>query len=83
MLLQLPLLAEAFYALGESEKGQKAWQVASELCAKNQNPESQSIGLTRIWMSYARANAWPTKEIEALLMKTESRLPQEYAKVNF
>jgi len=34
-------------------------------------------------MSYARANTWPTKEIEALLMKTEKRLPQEYAKVNF
>jgi hypothetical protein len=82
-MLQLPLLAEAFYALGESEKGQKAWQVASEQCAKNQNPESQSIGLARIWMSYARANTWPTKEIEALLMKTEKRLPQEYAKVNF
>jgi hypothetical protein len=82
-MLQLPLLAEALYALGESEKGQKAWQVAAERCAKNQNPESQSIGLARIWMSYARANAWPTKEIEALLMKTEKRLPQEYAKVNF
>ena len=82
-MLQLPQLAEAFYALDESEKGQMAWQTAAELCAKNQNPESQSIGLTRIWMSYARANAWPTKEIEALLMKTEKRLPQEYAKVNF
>ena len=82
-MLQLPLLAEAFYALGESEKGQKAWQMAAERCAKNQNPESQSIGLTRIWMSYARANTWPTKEIEAMLIKTEKRLPQEYAKVNF
>jgi hypothetical protein len=82
-MLQLPLLAEAFQALGEPEKAQGAWGAAAELCAQNQNPESQSIGLTRIWMSYARANTWPTKETEADLLKTEKRLPEEYAKVNF
>jgi hypothetical protein len=82
-MLQLPLLAEAFQALGEPEKAQAAWRAAAELCAQNQNPESQSIGLTRIWMSYARANTWPTKETEADLLKTEKRLPEEYAKVNF
>ena len=82
-MLQLPLLAEAFHALGEPEQAQAAWKTAAELCAQNQNPESQSIGLTRIWMSYARANAWPTKEIEAVLLKTEKRLPEAYSKLNF
>ena len=82
-MVQLPLLAEAFHALKEPEQAQAAWKTAAELCLKNQNPESQSTGLMRIWMSYARANAWPTKEIEALLIKTEKRLPEEYAKVNF
>ena len=69
-MLQLPLLAEAFHVLGDPTQAQEAWRAAAELCAQNQNPESQSIGLTRIWMSYARANAWPTKEIEAILLKT-------------
>jgi len=82
-MLQLPLLAEAFHVLGDPEQAQEAWRAAAELCAQSQNPESQSIGLTRIWMSYARANAWPTKEIEAVLLKTEKRLPEEYTKVNF
>jgi hypothetical protein len=82
-MLQLPLLAEAFQALGEPEKAQGAWRAAAELCAQNQNPESQSIGLTRIWMSYARANTWPTKETEADLLKTEKQLPGAYSKVNF
>ena len=82
-MLQLPLLAEAFHVLGDPEQAQEAWRAAAESCAQNQNPESQSIGLTRIWMSYARANAWPTKEIEAVLLKTEKRLPEEYTKVNF
>ena len=82
-MVQLPLLAEAFHALKEPDQAQAAWKTAAELCMKNQNPESQSTGLMRIWMSYARANAWPTKEIEALLIKTEKRLPEEYAKVNF
>ena len=82
-MVQLPLLAEAFHTLKEPEQAQAAWKTAAELCMKNQNPESQSTGLMRIWMSYARANVWPTKEIEALLIKTEKRLPEEYAKVNF
>jgi hypothetical protein len=82
-MLHLPFLAEAFQALGEPEKAQGAWGVAVELCAQNQNPESQSIGLTRIWMSYARANSWPTKETEAVLARVEKELPEEYAKVNF
>jgi hypothetical protein len=82
-MLQLPLLAEAVYVLGDAKQAQASWKAAAELCAQNQNPESQSIGLTRIWISYARANAWPTKEIEAMLVKTERRLPEEYAKVNF
>jgi hypothetical protein len=34
-------------------------------------------------MSYARANTWPTKEIEALLGKIEQQLPAAYSKVNF
>ena len=82
-MLQLPLLAEAFHVLKDPTQAQAAWKTAAELCAQNQNPESQSIGLTRIWMSYARADAWPTKEIEAVLLRTEKRLPEEYAKVNF
>jgi hypothetical protein len=82
-MLHLPFLAEAFQSLGEPEKAQAAWRAAAELCAQNQNPESQSIGLTRIWMSYARANAWPTKETEAGLARVEKKLPEEYAKVNF
>jgi len=82
-MLQLPLLAEAFHVLGDQEQAQAAWKTAAELGAQNQNPESQSIGLTRIWMSYARANAWPTKETEAVLLKTEKRLPEAYSKLNF
>jgi len=82
-MIQLPLLAESFHALGDKEQAMAAWKTAAELCAQNQNPESQSIGLTRIWMSYARANTWPDKETEALLAKIEKKLPEEYAKVNF
>ena len=82
-ILQLPYLAEAFQVLGARAQAQEAWKTAAELCAQNQNPESQSIGLTRIWMSYARANTWPDKETEALLLKTEKQLPEAYSKVNF
>ena len=82
-MLQLPPLAEAFHALGDKEQAQAAWKSAAELCAQNQNPESQSIGLTRIWMSLGRANTWPEKETEALLLKTEKQLPEAYSKVNF
>jgi len=79
----LPLLAQASQGLSEPVEAQKIWQRATELCAGNGNPEARSIGLTRIWMSYARANTWPTKEIEALLLKTEKQLPEAYSKVNF
>jgi hypothetical protein len=79
--LQLPLLAEALYALGDLEQSAVVWKTAAELCAQNQNPESQSIGLTRIWMSFARANTWPAKETEVLLFQTENRLPAAYSKV--
>ena len=79
----LPLLAEASQGLSEPWEAQKIWQRAAELCAGNGNPEARSIGLTRIWMSYARANTWPTKETEALLLKTEKQLPEAYSKVNF
>ena len=82
-MLQFPFLAESFHILGFEEKAQELWKTTAELCAANQNPESQSIGLTRIWMSYARANTWPAKETEALLAKIEKKLPEEYAKVNF
>ena len=82
-ILQLPYLAEAFQVRGARAQAQEAWKTAAELCAQNQNPESQSIGLTRIWMSYARANTWPDKETEALLLKTEKQLPEAYSKVNF
>lgn len=82
-MLQLPYLAEAFQVLGARAQAQEAWKTAAELCAQNQNPESQSIGLSRIWMSYARANIWPAKDTEALLLKTEQQLPVAYSKVNF
>ena len=82
-MLQLPLLAEALYVLAVPDEAQATWKTAAELCASNQNPESQSIGLTRIWMSYARANAWPFKDTEALLTRVEKKLPAEYSKVNF
>lgn len=82
-MIQLPLLAEAFYALGEKEQAQNSWKIATDLCGQNQNPESQSAGLTRIWMSYARANTWPTKGTVALLQKIEKELPAAYSKVNF
>jgi len=82
-MYELPLLAEGFHALGDGEQAQKNWKIATEMCLKNRNPESQSAGLTRIWMSYARANTWPTKETEVLLQKIEKQLPAAYAKVNF
>ena len=82
-LVHLPLLAESFHALGAEAEAQSNWKLCADLCAQNQNPESQSAGLTRIWMSYARANAWPTKETEALLQKVEKQLPGAYRKVNF
>ena len=83
LLVHLPLLAESFHALGAEAEAQSKWKLCADLCAQNQNPESQSAGLTRIWMSYARANAWPTKETEALLQKIEKQLPSAYRKVNF
>jgi len=82
-LLQLPLLAEGLQSLGNSERAKELWQKSAKLCAENQNPESQSIGLTRLWMSFARANIWPDKEIEALLITIEKRLPEAYSKVHF
>jgi tetratricopeptide (TPR) repeat protein len=82
-MLQLPLLAEAFAALGDTAHAQACWKRAVDLCAMDKNPEGQSIGLTRIWMSYARANTWPTNEIEAPLGKIEKQLPAAYSKVNF
>ena len=82
-MIQLPLLAEAFCALGAEEQAQKNWKIATDLCSQNQNPQSQSAGLTRIWLSFARANTWPTKENEALLGRIEKQLPKSYSKVNF
>ena len=82
-MTHLPFLAEAFYALGDTHEATNVWRTAAELCTKNQNPESQSIGLTRIWMSYARANCLPEKTIETLLQKIETKLPEEYTKVHF
>jgi hypothetical protein len=82
-MIQLPLLAEAFYVLGAVEQAHMNWKVATDLCSQNQNPESQSAGLTRIWMSYARANTWPTKETEAALESIEKQLPAAYSKVQF
>jgi hypothetical protein len=82
-MIQLPVLAEAFYVLGAKEQAQKNWKIATDLCSQNQNPQSQSAGLTRIWLSFARANTWPTKENEALLRRIEKQLPETYSKVNF
>jgi len=82
-MTHLPFLAEAFYVFGDTHEATNVWRTAAELCAKNQNPESQSIGLTRIWMSYARANCLPEKTTEALLQKIETKLPEEYTKVHF
>ena len=83
LMIELPILAEASWYLGEREEAQKNWKLATDLCAQNQNPESQSAGLTRIWMSYARSNSWPTKETEERLQKIEKQLPAAYSKVNF
>ena len=82
-LLQLPLLAEGLQSLGKTESAKDLWLTSAKLCSKNQNPESQSIGLTRLWMSFARANVWPDKETEALLLKIEKQLPEAYSKVHF
>jgi hypothetical protein len=82
-MTHLPFLGEALYDLGATQEATSVWRTAAELCAKNQNPESQSIGLTRIWMSFARANCLPEKTIETLLQKIETKLPEEYTKVHF
>ena len=82
-LLQLPLLAEGLQSLGRTDSAKELWQKSAKLCGENQNPESQSIGLTRLWMSYARANVWPDKETESLLLKIEKKLPEAYSKVHF
>lgn len=82
-MTHLPFLAEALWSLGDTQEATNVWRKAAELCAKNQNPESQSIGLTRIWMSYAHANCLPEKAIETLLQKIESKLSEEYSKVHF
>jgi len=82
-LLQLPLLAEGLQGLGKMDQAENLWKKSADLCAKNLNPESQSIGLTRLWMSYARAKVWPKKETQELLIRTEKLLPQAYSKVNF
>jgi len=82
-MIQLPFLAEGFYVLGFINEANAAWSTAADLCAKNKNPEGQSIGLTRIWMSFARANCLPEKTTAALLQKIETKLPEEYSKVHF
>lgn len=82
-MTHLPFLGEAFYALGDTQEAANVWRMTVELCAKNPNPESQSIGLTRIWMSYARANCLPEKTTETLLQRIETKLPEEYTKVHF
>jgi len=83
LMQSLPLIAEAFHVLKADQEAQEAWKQAADLCALNQNPESQSIGLARIWMSYARANTLPNKETEMSLQKTEKQLPAAYSKVKF
>ena len=82
-LFQLPLLAEGLQSLGKTESAKDLWLKSAKLCAQNQNPESQSIGLTRLWMSFARANVWPEKETEKLLLTIEKKLPEAYSKVHF
>ncbi len=82
-LLQLPLLAEGLQGLGKTVEADDLWKMAADLCSKNLNPESQSIGLTRLWMSYARAKIWPKRETEELMIRTEKSLPQAYSKVRF
>jgi hypothetical protein len=82
-LLQLPLLAEGLQSLGKTESAKDLWLKSTKLCFQNQNPESQSIGLTRLWMSFARGNIWPEKETETLLLKIEKQLPEGYSKVHF
>jgi hypothetical protein len=82
-LLQLPLLAEGLQSLGKTEGAKDLWLKSANLCALNQNPESQSIGLTRLWTSFARANVWPEKETEKLLLTIEKKLPEAYSKVHF
>ena len=82
-LLQLPLLAEGLQSLGKTESAKDLWLKSAKLCAQNQNPESQSIGLTRLWMSFTRANVWPEKETENLLLTIERKLPEAYSKVHF
>jgi hypothetical protein len=79
----LPLFAEAFHVLRAEKKAHEVWKATADLCALNQNPESQSIGLARIWMSYTRANTLPTKETETILKKIEQQLPTAYSKVKF
>jgi len=79
----LPLIAEAFHVLKDNKNAQEVWKAAADLCAQNQNPESQSIGLARIWMSFARANILPSRETEIILQKIENQLPDAYSKVKF
>ena len=79
----LPLIAETFHVLRAEKEAHEAWKATADLCALNQNPESQSIGLARIWMSYARANTMPAKETETILRKIEQQLPAAYSKVKF
>jgi hypothetical protein len=76
-------LAEGLQSLGKTESAKDLWLKSAKLCAQNQNPESQSIGLTRLWMSFARGNIWPEKETETLLLKIEKQLPEAYSKVYF
>jgi hypothetical protein len=80
-MINLPLLAEACHQIGENALAQNTWAKAVTLCSLNPNPESQSIGLARIWISYGRANVVPEEEIANLLAKTEAQLPLAYSKI--
>lgn len=80
-MINLPLLAEACHQIGENALAQNTWAKAVTLCSLNPNPESQSIGLARIWISYGRANVVPEEEIANLLAQTEAQLPLAYSKI--
>jgi len=80
-MINLPLLAEGCHRIGDNALAQDTWFKAATLCKLNPNPESQSIGLARIWMSYGRANAVPEKRVSELVGTIEAQLPLAYSKI--
>ena len=74
-MLVYPNLAEGYVHLGDMLEAEKLWQKTIEIIEKMEDRESQSIGLTRCWLSYVGAGRVPSAQLGHRLEKIKKTLP--------